>query len=206
MTRRGIWFAFLMSGALALTACSWGRHSSTVTPTAPAPSASASPYTVHTGLLTQEFATPLPSDAAQAEVVAGFRRGLVLWDVSSEQRKLIAPVTSYVTGAALASLKKVISTFAKTDEVPAGVDRFFLTRVTALTGSVATLTTCDDGSKYVQENPATGAVDPAFTNVPIEEQYVYETWGMTRLSGHWAIKSISFASPGSAGERQCLPA
>jgi hypothetical protein len=197
MTRRGPWLALLASGALAIVACSSGGS--------PAPSVNAPPSSVTSGLLTEEFATPLPSDTAQAEVIAGFREGLVLWNSSSERFALVAPVTSYVTGAALGNLKKVISIFSKSHEVPAGVDRLFLTKVTDLTGSTATVTTCDDGSKYVQKNPTTGAVDPAFTNVPIDQQYIYEAWAMTRLSGHWAIESITITDPPAAVAKQCLP-
>jgi hypothetical protein len=58
---------------------------------------------------------------------------------------------------------------------------------------------------FVEENPTTHAVDPAFVNEPIDQQYLYETWGMTRLSGHWAIESVTIASPGSAVAKQCLP-
>lgn len=203
MTRRGPWFALLVSSALAIAACASGGPSSTAT--APAPSGSATPTSVRTGLITEEFSTPLPSDATQAEVIADFREGQVLWNVSSEQEKLIAPVTSYVTGAALGELKNAISRFVKNDEVPAGVDRLFLTRVSGLTGSTATVITCDDGSKFVQENPATHAVDPAFVNEPINDQYLYETWGMTRLSGHWAITSLAYVAPPAAIAKQCLP-
>lgn len=39
---------------------------------------------------------------------------------------------------------------------PAGVDRIFMTRVTAITGHYAIIAACDDGSKFKQENSRTG--------------------------------------------------
>jgi hypothetical protein len=156
-------------------------------------------------LLTEEFATALPASPAQARVAAGFREGLILYNKSQENLAPVAPVTSYVTGSALGDLHTTITRLAQEQEVPAGVDRMFRTRVTALSGTSATITTCDDGSRYVQENPRTRAVDPSFQNVPIDEVYVFETWGMTILDGHWAINSIKVASPGSAAEKSCLP-
>ena len=173
---------------------------------APAPTATGpATYSVRTGLLTEEFTTPLPTDPAQAQVVAGFREGMTLWNKSQENFGLVAPVTSYVTGSALAGLKKSITVFGQMEEVPAGVDRLFRTQVTALSSTAATITTCDDGSKFVEQNPRTGAVDPSFEHQPADEVYAFETWGMTRLDGRWAITSITPASPGSPAEKSCLP-
>jgi hypothetical protein len=55
--------------------------------------------------------------------------------------------------------------------------------------------TCDDGNKYVERNPRTGVVNPSSEHLPADEVYVFETWGMTQLDGHWAIKSIAVAPP-----------
>jgi hypothetical protein len=130
---------------------------------------------------------------------------MILWDKSQENFGLVAPVTSYVTGSALNGLKKTLTIFGRMEEVPAGVDRLFRTQVTALSGTAATITTCDDGSKFVEQNPRTGAVDPSFEHLPADEVYVFVTWGMTRLDGHWAIKSITAAPPGSPTAKPCLP-
>ena len=67
------------------------------------------------------------------------------------------------------------------------------------------ITSCDDASKYVEQNPRTGVVNPSSEHLPTDEVYVFETWGMTRLDGHWAIKAIAVASPGSAAGKSCLP-
>ena len=90
------------------------------------------------------------------------------------------------------------------DLVPAGADRFFLTRVTAIAGSRATLTTCDDGSKFKEENPRTGKVDARFLPSP-GQAYVFETWRMVRLSGHWAITALSVATLPSRTAEPCQP-
>jgi hypothetical protein len=176
-----------------------------VATTTAAPSTSSSTYSVRTGLLTEEFATPLPTDPAQAQVVAGFREGMILWDKSQENFGLVAPVTSYVTGSALSNLKTSLTNFAQAEDVPAGVDRLFRTQVTALGSTVATITTCDDGSKYVEQNPRTGVVNPSSEHLPTDEVYVFVTWGMTWLDGHWAIKSVTVAPLGSAAAKPCLP-
>lgn len=225
MARRHVPLVLALSSLVAMSACTSGRQASsassssasasqassspappgqTVTPT-PTPSTASSTYSVRTGLLTEEFATPLPTDPAQAQVVAGFREGLILWNKSQENFGLIAPVTSYVTGSALNNLKRTLTNEAQTEDVPAGVDRLFRTQVTALSATAATITTCDDGSKYVERNPRTGVVDPSFEHLPADEAYVFETWGMTRLDGHWAIKSITATPPGSPAAKSCLP-
>ena len=153
--------------------------------------------------LTMSTGPPLPADPARAKVVTGFERGFLLWDESQENFGLVSPVTSWVTGSALSTLKRTLVNEAQFEEVPAGIDRFFNTSVTALSGSEATLVTCDDGSKANLENPRTHAIDP--TPVPLDQQYLYITWGMTQLSGHWAIKSLTVAPSSSAEAKSCLP-
>src|SRR5215472_13721552 len=70
-------------------------------------SSSVPPSSVTMGYLTEVFATPLPSDPAQAKVIADFRQAMILWDKSSEAVKMVAPVASYVTGSAVGNLAKV---------------------------------------------------------------------------------------------------
>jgi hypothetical protein len=135
--------------------------------------------------------------------VTDFEQALLLWDKSQENFGLVSPVTSWVTGGALSDLKNSLANEAQTEEVPAGIDRLFGTAVTTLSGSEATLGTCDDGSKYKTENPRTHVIDT--TPVPLDQQYIYITWGMTPLSGHWAIKSVTIAPSSSPDAKSCLP-
>ena len=225
MPWRRIPFPLAVAAIATVSACSASPSSSTATPstaptsTTPAiatasatpPTTSATPPTTpgatptstRVGLLTEEFTTPLPADPARAKVVTDFEQGYLLWDKSQENFALVPPVTSWVTGSALNSLKKSLAGLAQVEEVPAGIDRLFKTAVTALSGSEATLTTCDDGSKFKLENPRTHAIDT--TPVPLDQQYLYITWAMTRLSGHWAIKSLTIAPSSSAALKSCLP-
>lgn len=179
---------------------------------APAPSISAPPGSVvagpgivRMGRFTEIFSTPLPSSAAETKVAADFREAMVLWDLSQEKRTLVPPVGSYVTGDALAILKKTLSAFKKQDLIPAGTDILFKTTVVAVTSPTATVTSCDDGSKYTEINPDTGAVDPSFANIPRDEQYPYVTWDMTLRAGHWTLSSVSALNAPAAAAKQCLP-
>lgn len=225
MPSRRVPFLLAAAALAAVSACSASPSSSTARPsTAPASSASAvatasattpttiatppttpgaTPTSTRVGLLTEEFTTPLPTDPARAKVATDFERGFLLWDTSQENFGLVSPVTSWVTGSALNNLKRSLANEAQTEEVPAGVDRFFNTSVTALSGSEATLISCDDGSKYKSENPRTHAIDS--TPVPLDQQYVYITFSMTQRSGHWAIKSLTVAPSGSPAAKSCLP-
>jgi hypothetical protein len=202
MSRHRVLLLALMSlsALAALAACSSSGSSSSASGTA-----SSSTPSVRVGLLTEWFDTPLPSDQAQAAVVEDFRQGLILYDKSQENFGLVSPVTSWVTGSALTDLKQTLSTLEKNELVPAGVDRLFRTSVTALSGSAATITTCDDGSKYNEQNPRTHAISPSSWHLPLNQEYIFITWGMTRAGGHWAIESITIASSSSATAKSCLP-
>src|SRR5262249_24145342 len=83
-------------------------------------------------------------------------------------------------------------------------DRYFMTRVTAITGRNATVATCDDGSKFKQENPSTGTVNLAFAPTP-GQGYLFETWRMAQLHGHWAITAASVAVLPSRSAEPCQP-
>jgi len=159
---------------------------------------------VHVGRYTQVFASPLPANPAQAAVVEGFREGWVLWNKSQNARRLVPPVREYVTGQALSHLAATVKAGKARDLVPAGVDRFFMTRVTAITGRNAIVATCDDGSKFKEENPRTGKVDVSFLPSP-GQAYVFETWRMVQLSGHWAITAFSLATLPSRSAEPCQP-
>lgn len=168
--------------------------------------AAAKPTTesVHIGRLTEIFDTPLPTNPAQASVVEGFREDIVLWDKSQEDLKLLPAVTADVTGPAMTNLKDSLNEIISQQIVPAGTDRYFMTRVSMLKGTSATLTTCDDGSKFEQVNPTTGVPDPAFS-AAADQQYLFITWQMTRVGGHWAISGVAPETLPNALAKPCQP-
>jgi hypothetical protein len=159
---------------------------------------------VRVGRLTEIFDTSLPANPAQASVIQGFRADTIAWDKSQEDLSLLPTIGADVTGAAMTNLDNATNEMVSQHIVPAGTDRYFKTRVSMLKGDNATIETCDDGSKFVEVNPATGAVDAAFTAKP-DQQYLSITWQMTDLNGHWAISSVSVASLPSALAKPCQP-
>lgn len=159
---------------------------------------------VRIGRFTQVFDTPLPADPAGAGVVEGFRTATILWDKSQENLVLVSPVTAYVTGSALHGLKASLAYMNTGEMVPSGADRYFKTRVTVISGTSATITTCDDGSKLEEVNPGTGVPDPAY-NAPADQQYLFETWQMTRLGGHWAVSAVSPVTLPDSRAKPCQP-
>ena len=196
MSRRGAFTALMLSGLLVLSACSSGKSAS--------PVAVRVGGAVRIGPYTQVFASPLPASPAQASVVEGFREAQVLWDKSENAQHLLPPVRGYVTGQALTHLNDAVNADKSRDLVPAGMDRFFKTRVTAITGRTAVVATCDDGSRFKQVNPRTGAVNVAFTPTP-GQAYLFETWRMAQLHGRWAITSFSVAALPSRSAEPCQP-
>jgi hypothetical protein len=183
--RVGVIIPVLVVCGLLVPACSRGSSSA----------ASKTPVrvtteTASTGWYTQIFDTNLTANPAQASVIEGFRAGLILWNKSQETMKLVAPVTAYVTGTALGTLKATLVREKAQDVVIGGTDRLFKTRVTVISGANATITTCDDGSKFEEVNPGTGVPDPAYS-APADQQYVFETWQMTQLGGRWTISDVS---------------
>jgi hypothetical protein len=150
------------------------------------------------------FATPLPADPAQASVIEGFRKAQILWNKSENAWHLVPPVTEYVTGRALFHLLAAITASKARHLVPAGTDRLFSTRVTGITGRKATVATCDDGSKHKEENARTGRVDTAFAP-QANQEYIFETWHMIMLSGHWAITDFTLAILPNPRAEPCQP-
>src|SRR5215471_19264506 len=140
MSRHGAFTVLVLSGLLLLSACGSGKPAG--------PSAVRVASVVRVGPFTQVFAGPLPANPAQAAVVEGFREGQVLWDKSQNARRLVPAVRDYVTGQALTHLVSAVKAGKTRDLVPAGVDRFFQTRVAALAGRKATVATCEDGSQF----------------------------------------------------------
>jgi hypothetical protein len=197
MGRYGVFTASLLSGLLMLSACSSGNPASHT--------AIRVGSVAHVGPYTEVFATPLPANPAQAAVVEGFREGQVLWEKSENAGHLVPPVQDYVTGHALTSnLTSAIKANKARNLVPAGMDRFFMTRVTSISGRNATLATCDDGSRFKEVNPRTGKVNAAFVPTP-GQSYLFETWRMVRLAGHWAITALSVAPLPSRSAEPCQP-
>jgi hypothetical protein len=195
MSRYRVFMALVLSGVVMLSACGSAG---------PAGGASSVPASVHLGRYTQEFASPVPASAAQAAVVEGFREGEVLWTKSEIAWHLVPPVRSYVTGQALTHLIAAVQEGKANDLTPAGMDRLFMTRVTAVDGRNATVATCDDGSSFEEENPRTGKVDASFAASP-QQTYAFETWRMVQLGGHWAITAFSLTFLPSRGAIACQP-
>ncbi len=174
-------------------------------PTAASPTVGSSPAaSTRIGPYTQIFATPLPANLAQAKVIQGFEMAEILWAKSDYAWRPVPPVTEYVTGQALKNLMSATSALKANDVVPAGTDRLFMTSVTALTSTTATVTTCDDGSKYAAENPVTGKINPAYSP-SANQANLFETWHMVLLSGRWAISSFTLATLPSASAQHCQP-
>lgn len=214
MGRGGVIIVGLAIGGLLASGCSSGGSGgagsprSSVNPGGPRSPAAArvSTESVRVGHLVEIFDTPLPADSAQASVIEAFRAGLILFDKSQEEQKLVPPVTSDVTGAALTDLKKSLTQELTPGQliVPAGTDRNFDTQITALSGISATVTTCDDGSKFDEVNPVTGVVNTAYNATP-DQEYIFVTWQMTRLDGHWAISAITPVTLPNALAKPCQP-
>jgi hypothetical protein len=196
MSRRGASITLVLSGLLMLPACGSGGlvgHSAIRVASV-----------VHIGPYTQVFAGPLPANPVLADVVEAFREGEVLWNKSENARHLVPAARDYVTGQALTHLAAAMKAGRERDLVPAGVDRLFMTRVTTIAGRSATVTTCDDASKFQEQNPSTGQVDTSFVSPPGQD-YLFETWRMVQLRGHWAIASLSVATLPSRSAEPCQP-
>lgn len=196
MSRRGAFIALVLSGLLMLPACGSGQLASD--------SAIRVASVVHIGPYTQVFASPLPANPILADVVEAFREGEVVWNKSENARHLVPGARDYVTGQALTHLAAALKAGQEHDLVPAGVDRLFMTRVTTIAGRGATVTTCDDASKFKEQNPGTGRVDTSFLPPPGQE-YLFETWRMVQRSGHWAITAVSLATLPSRSAEPCQP-
>jgi hypothetical protein len=200
-----------------LAACSSGAPTASDTPeassagdtgTAQIPAAkltfSGGQESARIGPYTQVFATPLPASAAQAKVIKDFRAGQILWGQSNEALRPVAPVLAYVVGTARHNLMSALAAGRKRHLVPAGTERFFKTRVVALSGSSATVTTCDDGSKYREQNPRTGTINPAYTPGP-NQAYAFVSWDLVLRSGRWALAAFTFAVLPDSRARPCQP-
>jgi hypothetical protein len=167
-------------------------------------SARATTETVRVGRLTEIFDTPLPANPAQAGVVAGFRADTIVWDQSQDGLASASRVMAYVTGDALQNLADADVYMKRGKIVPGGTDRLFKTRVTMVSAMSATITTCDDGSKFELVNPSTGVPDPADA-APEDQQYGFETWQMVRLDGLWVLSSVLPVNLPDPRAKPCQP-
>jgi hypothetical protein len=206
MARVGIVIPLLVAAGLLVSACG-SAGSTPAQKTAPAHTVTGQTVTtqsVRLGRFTQVFDTPLPADPAQARVVGDFRTALVLWDKSTAAFKLVPPITTYVTGSAAHNLASAVAVDKAHNAVPSGLDRFFTTRAVVHSATSATVTTCDDASKFKFVHPATGVPDPYFS-MPANQQYLFETWQMVKLSGHWAISAVSLVTLPDTRATPCQP-
>jgi hypothetical protein len=167
-------------------------------------SVSSSQESVQLGPYTQVFSDPLPADPTQAKIIEGFREGMILWTKSDIAMDMVPPVMNYVTGDAVSHMTAAVAAAKARNRVPAGTDRLFRTQVTAVTDTSAKVTTCDDTTKYREENPSTGEIDPAYTAKP-GKAYLFETWHMVLKSGNWAISAFSIAVPPNPQAAVCQP-
>lgn len=163
-----------------------------------------SPETVQVGHYTQEFAGQVPADRAQASVIDGFRQAEVLWNKSEQAWQLVAPVTQFVIGSALSHLRKAIAVDRQNGIVIAGTDEFFMTEITSLSASSATVTTCDNGSRITGMRKATGQIDNAYAPSK-DEAYLLEHWNMVPHAGHWALTSFSIIQLPDPRAQPCQP-
>jgi hypothetical protein len=219
MGRGGVIISGLAVGVLLMSACS--SVSSAVGPAGSAAPEKSGPARVPTergstergttesvrvGRLTEAFDTPLPSTPARASVIEGFRTAMVLWDQAEANVPQSSPVLAYVTGDATTNLADAIVSLKRDKIVSAGTDRFFDTRVTVLSGTSATITSCDDDSRFQVVNAATGAPEPSFMpHTLAAEQYLFTIFQMVRLDGHWAISAVSPVAFPNSRAIACMP-
>ena len=208
MARRCRRSALFISGLVLLAGCSSGKAASqnashSASATAPVP-VSLAAATVHIGPYTQEFAGLVVTDPAQANMVDGFREAQVLWVKSAEAWHLVAPVTQFVVGVDLSNLNRAIAYDKQRGVVAAGTDQFFMTKVTSVGANSATVSTCDNASKFKFIFKATGHIDKADA-APPNQAYLFENWGMIRQSGHWAISSVSVIMLPDPRAQPCQP-
>ena len=213
--------AFVVPALIALSSCSSGQpapaasKSSATSPTpggsaespglSPATGASpagAAPLSVPiSSRYSEVFATPLPADPAQAAVIAGFRKSQILWDQSTVALRVVATTTEYVTGGALTSLDKVLRSFTQNNLVPVGVDRLFDTKITSRTADGATLTSCDDGTRYNVADRATGQAEPP---APASQEYAFATFTMRPVDSRWALSSVTAVTIPDQRVKACM--
>jgi len=217
VNEHGVRAAAVLAAIFMLAACGSGAPTATDTPKASSAAGTGTATnpvarltfrggqeSARIGPYTQVYLTPLPSNAAQARVIKDFRAGQILWAESNEALRPVAPILSYVTGVARHDLMSALAAGRERHLVPAGTERFFQTRVVALSGNNATVTTCDDSRKFRQQNPRTGIVNPAYTPRP-DQAFVFESWQLVLRSRRWALAAFSLAVLPDSRARPCQP-
>jgi hypothetical protein len=213
----GVRAAAVLAVILMLSACSPGTPTAAGTPKtsgesgtgmAPNPAArvtfSGGKELARIGPYAQVYVAALPASAARAKVIKDFRAAQILWGESNEALRPVAPILAYVTGTARRDLMTALAAGRARHVVPAGTERFFRTRIVTLSGSSATVTTCDDTSEYREQDPRTGKIDPAYTPPP-DKAYVFESWHLVLRSGHWVLAAFSLAFLPDSRALPCQP-
>jgi hypothetical protein len=203
--------ALFASGLIALSACSSPVQTAHTLPvvreTSPQPSAvpdSAVPDSVRiSSRYTEEFSTPVPADPRQAAVIRGFRESQILFDQAEVTLRVTPVMLEYVTGKAVTLLHKIVSNATSDNMVPVGVDRLYDTKITSLAASTATVTSCDDGSRFNQADRTTGQTAAP---VPVSQQYIFVIFGMRLVAGRWALSSLTVVSYPDQRVKACMQA
>lgn len=213
MFRTGGSLALVASGLIALSACTGGHPAAgrsavtatSSTPATQAASTAAGPAgvtagSVRIGPVTEEFATALPADTAQARVIEGWRASQVYWEQSVQAWRVVASASAYVTGNALKTLHSAVATDVAYHVILTGTNRLYRTSVTSLTADGATVSSCDDGSKVIDENPSTGK---KYQNQAGAVLTFFVIWQLVPAAGHWAITSYTLVPAPDPRERVC---
>lgn len=206
----------LAVAALGLAACSASPPA--VSPSATPSSASPSPVpatsvptttvtsgsttTVQIGPYAQEFATPLPTDAEQGEIIASFRDSQVLWLQSIFAGHALPLLKQYVVGAAFADFLKAVHATNEAGIEPSGRDLLYNLDVTGLSKNEAAIATCDYHAHTASRYRTTGKLVPGSSPSSIQD-YQSQTWHLVRESKHWALSSFSVSLLPSSAARQC---
>lgn len=214
MIRFGTAVAFATAGVIALSGCSSGTHRSAGEASSgaahPLSSSGARPPTflvvtsVRIGPYVQEFGTPLPRNPAVAKVIASFRAAQDVWTESLVGGHPARLIHEYLTGVAYRRFHRALRGATRSGLEPSGTDVLFDTRVVALSGTAATVTTCDDDARVTADYRSTGHVQPA-SSVSASQAYVFEVWHLVPLAGHWAITTFSVALLPAEAAEKCQP-
>jgi hypothetical protein len=134
-------------------------------------------------------------------VITGFRNSQILWDQSSVALRVVGTTKEYVTGSALTLLYKVLQNLTKNNIVPVGIDRLFDTKITSLMADSATVTSCDDGTRY---NVADRTSGQTMAPAPSSQQYTFVVFTMRPVNGRWAISSVAVSSFPDQRVKACM--
>ena len=148
--------------------------------------------------LTQDFAPLTAADPAQRRLLAGWRRDVILMDMSTEKRLVVAPGAHYMTGGALTYIEDFIATEVNQGIVFAGTDLQWDVQVTSQGATTAVVTSCDDDSQVVRQSVSTGER----TALPEAVWHLAETYDLVLVSGQWTVSEFA-ETPIPAGQAPC---